>query len=346
MSEKFLSIIIPTYNMELYLKRCLDSLVSAIEILDNIEIVVVNDGSKDKSLLIANSYKDKYPDSVVVIDKQNGNYGSCINAALKVISGKYVKVLDADDWFNTQAFTKFVKCIESLDVDLVLTDYTKRFENDGKKLKVTYPFVEDKIYTSEIMKNSNFQNMQMHSVTYRTSILKRSSYLQTEGISYTDQEWILYPMKYVENIVYLKVDLYQYLLGREGQTMDSKVLYKNIKHHMMIAERMVGDSVSWYNNSKQSPQYVYCKARMLFYIRSIYKMVLLYSDGVQNLKYLSDFDNYISTRNTNFYADLLLSTIHNTFYPFHFIGYYHKKHKKLPFVAKLINKCMKLVQPV
>lgn len=345
MSDKLLSIIIPTYNMELYLKRCLDSLVAAIEILDNMEIVVVNDGSKDKSLLIANSYKEKYPCSIVVIDKQNGNYGSCINAALKVISGKYVKVLDADDWFNTQAFTNFVNSLTSLDVDLVLTDYTKQFENDGKKIKVTYPFVEDKIYTSEIMENSHFQNMQMHSVTYRTSILKRSSYLQTEGISYTDQEWILYPMKYVERVVYLKLDLYQYLLGREGQTMDSKVLYKNIKHHMIIAERMVDDSVSWYNNS-QSPQYIYCKARMLFYIRSIYKMVLLYSDDVQNLEYLSDFDNCISSRNTNFYDDLLLSTIHNTFFPFHFISYYHKKRKKLPFVAKLINKYMKFVQSV
>lgn len=131
MVNKILSIIIPTYNMELYLKRCIDSLVTAKQTLGDTEIIVVNDGSKDKSLSIANGYKELYPESLIVIDKTNGNYGSCINAALKIASGKYIKVLDADDWFNTNALVEFVMCLKSLDVDLVLTDYTVCFENSN-----------------------------------------------------------------------------------------------------------------------------------------------------------------------------------------------------------------------
>lgn len=226
MVNKILSIIIPTYNMELYLKRCIDSLVTAKQTLGDTEIIVVNDGSKDKSLSIANGYKELYPESLIVIDKTNGNYGSCINAALKIASGKYIKVLDADDWFNTNALVEFVMCLKSLDVDLVLTDYTVCFENSNIRKKYVFPFVENKEYSSSLMHDSNFQKMRMHCVTYRTEMLRKSKYFQTEGISYTDQEWILYPMAYVRKISYFRLNLYQYLLGRAGQTMDVNILAK------------------------------------------------------------------------------------------------------------------------
>ena len=97
--EKLLTIIIPTYNMEKYLDKCLSSLiVDDKELMTQLEVLVVIDGAKDRSSEIAHTYQDKYPDTYVVIDKENGNYGSCINRGLKEASGKYVKVLDADDY--------------------------------------------------------------------------------------------------------------------------------------------------------------------------------------------------------------------------------------------------------
>ena len=114
--SKLLSIIIPTYNMEALLPRCLDSLL-VDGALEQLEAIVVNDGSRDGSLAIANSYKERFPDTVTVIDKPNGNYGSTINAALPVAKGKYVKVLDSDDWFNSDALLQYLDSLKSVDAD-------------------------------------------------------------------------------------------------------------------------------------------------------------------------------------------------------------------------------------
>ena len=116
--EKVLSLIIPTYNMEKYLKKCLDSLI--VENMDLLEVLVVNDGSKDNSSKIAHEYEEKYPNTFRVIDKENGNYGSCINRGLAEAKGKYVKVLDADDCFDVNNFNKYLSFLQENDVDLVL----------------------------------------------------------------------------------------------------------------------------------------------------------------------------------------------------------------------------------
>ena len=106
--NKILTIIIPTYNMEKYLRRCLDSLIIDEEGMKQLEVLVINDDSKDSSSQIAHEYQDKYPDTYRVIDKENGNYGSCINRGLKETTGKYVKVLDADDWFDNKSLMLFL----------------------------------------------------------------------------------------------------------------------------------------------------------------------------------------------------------------------------------------------
>lgn len=82
--EKILTIVIPTYNMQDYLRRCLDSLIVPEEQMKHLEVLVVNDGSKDNSSAIAHEYQDKYPDTFRVIDKENGNYGSCVNRGLRM----------------------------------------------------------------------------------------------------------------------------------------------------------------------------------------------------------------------------------------------------------------------
>ena len=105
MKEKLLTLVIPTYNMEKYLEKCLDSLlVSDNEMLKTLEVLIVIDGAKDGSSAIGHRYQDLYPDTFRVIDKENGNYGSCINRGLKEATGTFIKILDADDWFDTKNF--------------------------------------------------------------------------------------------------------------------------------------------------------------------------------------------------------------------------------------------------
>ena len=123
--DKILTIVIPTYNMEKYLDKCLTSLiVGDFELMRRLEVLVVIDGAKDRSSEIAHSYENKYPDTFRVIDKENGNYGSCINRGLKEATGKYIKVLDADDSYNSSAFQRYLNALKTLDVDLVINNYT------------------------------------------------------------------------------------------------------------------------------------------------------------------------------------------------------------------------------
>ena len=120
---KLLTVIIPTYNMQEYLHRCLDSLIVQQPMRESLEVLVINDGGKDKSSIIAHEYEDRYPDTFKVIDKENDHYGSCVNRGLVEATGKYVKVLDADDWFDTGELEKLLEKLPSIDVDLIMTSY-------------------------------------------------------------------------------------------------------------------------------------------------------------------------------------------------------------------------------
>lgn len=110
MANKVLTIVIPTYNMEKFISRCLDSLL--ILNINDVEILVINDGSRDNSSKIAHEYQEKYPLSIKVIDKENGNYGSCINVALSMATGKYFRILDADDYFDNKSFANYVDMLK------------------------------------------------------------------------------------------------------------------------------------------------------------------------------------------------------------------------------------------
>ena len=122
--NKVLSIIIPTYNMEDYLRQCLDSLIIADDLMQQLEVLVINDGSKDQSSAIAHEYSRKHPSTIFVIDKENGNYGSCINRGLKEATGKFIKILDADDSFDSAALAEFINQLRDTNADLVITNFS------------------------------------------------------------------------------------------------------------------------------------------------------------------------------------------------------------------------------
>lgn len=227
-TQKVLSIIIPTYNMEKYLRHCLDSLI--VPNMDKVEVLVVNDGSKDSSSAIAHEYEDKYPQTFRVIDKENGNYGSCINRGLKEMTGKYVKVLDADDSFEKDNFNKYIELLEKLNADLVLTDY--HFVDEEDNITKTYSYA--KLYNiapkklinfSEIVDTTPFLIIRMHGVAFKSTVFDDLQYHQVEGISYTDAQWCLEPMINVKTVYYEPMVVYRYLFGRAGQTMENQAAH-------------------------------------------------------------------------------------------------------------------------
>lgn len=223
--EKLLSIIVPSYNMEKYLSKCLGSLiVEDSELLQSLDVIVVNDGSKDGTSEIAHEFERKYPGVFRVIDKQNGHYGSCVNVGLKVVRGKYVKILDADDTFSNSALASFLSCLKTISnqgraVDAVWTDFTI-VGNSGEIIEIRkYPWgLCDDITLHDVCSLSSDLVM-MHGITYNSGIFGGLDYHQTEGIAYTDGEWLFAPMSKVKKIMYFPVNLYQYLVGREGQSV-------------------------------------------------------------------------------------------------------------------------------
>ena len=134
---KILTVIVPVYNTEKYIKRCLDSLDNK-EINDKLEVLVVSDGSKDNAINIAKEYSKRLPDTFKIIEKENGGHGSTINKGLELATGKYFRVLDSDDWVDNVNFVEFVKRLEDQDADLVVTDYSKEFIYEGKSEKIVY----------------------------------------------------------------------------------------------------------------------------------------------------------------------------------------------------------------
>lgn len=231
--SKVISLIIPTYNMASLLPRCLDSIIDA-DVNEAIEAIVVNDGSKDNSLEIAREYEKKYPECITVIDKPNGNYGSTINAALPVAKGKYVKILDSDDWVDSEAFKGFVNELAGTDADIAVTHFNI-INSDGSKELSKYnvygrePYEYGKEYDlDEVLGGGYIRFFLMHALSYRTQMLLDAGYRQTEGISYTDTQWCTYPLFYSKSIVFFNLSVYQYNLAREGQTMDPKVILRSL----------------------------------------------------------------------------------------------------------------------
>lgn len=226
-AAKILTVIVPAYDMEGLLPRCLESLLVSGDRLPELEVVVVNDGSHDRTGEIAHGFANRHPGVFRVVDKANGNYGSCINAALPLATGFYVKVLDADDSVDTAAFGRLLAVLEEeaangdAATDLVVTDYFS-VDPEGTVLHRTgYRFPEGPDHHLSEMADGDAR-FTIHSIVYRRSVFDTIGYRQTEGMSYTDIEWIVEPMVRVRRVRYLPLPVTKYLVGRSGQTMEAE----------------------------------------------------------------------------------------------------------------------------
>ena len=236
--------------MEKYLSRNLDSFINS-GCLDVLELIIVNDGSKDNTLEIANDYKSKYTETVIVIDKPNGHYGSCVNAALQVATGKYFRIVDADDWVDSNTLRSLMSTLETVETDVVYTQFSNNYEDKGCTELVPYPkYVKwgEAAYLNDIIFETEY--LHMHCLTYKTEFLLRIGYRQTEGICYTDTEYVYKPLICAVDIYCIKDSLYQYYIGRNDQSTAPKVLAKNYSHFEKVLKSVVNHKPSEKLNNK------------------------------------------------------------------------------------------------
>ena len=303
-----LSIIIPAYNMENYLEKDLNTLVLPPELMQKIEIIIVNDGSTDKTSEIAHAFENEYNESVRVIDKRNGHYGSCINAGLHAATGTYVKILDADDSFDTDHLCAFVTELERSElnhenVDIFFTDYCT-VDEEGKLIRsYKYKLPPYRVICVNDSDDRIFNNIQHHAITYRRSLLIENNYHQSEGILYTDQEWITVPLLYVKKLKYIPLKLYKYLLGRDGQSMDKSVISKSTYTHIKLGENMVQAWLSAKNLSDQANINI-VKKRLVLYYAYVYWMFLVKYSCNESQELLREADEALLKMSPELYNEV------------------------------------------
>lgn len=244
--EKLLTVVVPVYKVEKYINKCLDSLIVPEEQMKLLEIIVVNDGTPDNSAVMAKEYEKRYPETFKVIDKENGGHGSAWNKGVELATGKYLRFLDSDDWLVN--FSKFLKKLEKYDVDMVFTGVHQTFEDSSKEDNnfMGISMISDKICevdkydwepTNKIYRGYNLTNFQM--CTYRTSIIKQYHPVFLEKMFYDDEILFALPLLSSKTFVYFDQILYVYLLGRSGQTMDPKVMVRNIDFKVKTRKYLV-----------------------------------------------------------------------------------------------------------
>lgn len=236
---KYITFAVPCYNSEDYMRRCVDSLLIGGQ---DVEIILINDGSSDHTAEIADEYAAAYPDLVRVVHKENGGHGSGVNKGLELANGIYYKVVDSDDWFDKDAYQKLLSSLKMFDTekpDLIVCNYVYDHLEEGTKKSMDYRnvFPKEKQCTwDEIGKFHPSQYLIMHSLMFRTEVLRVSGVKLPEHTFYVDNLFSYKPLPYAKTIYYMDIDLYHYYLGRDDQSVNEKVLMKRIDQQIRVTD--------------------------------------------------------------------------------------------------------------
>lgn len=235
-----LSIVVPCFNSAEYMGGSIDSLL--IEGTDDVEVVIVNDGSSDATAGIADDYAARYPGRVRAVHKENGGHGSAINAGLAVARGTYFKVLDSDDWLDPEAYREALALLRTWvrrdePVDLLITNFV--YEKQGKKRcqSVNYKRALPRnrvLGWPDVRSFLPWQPMLMHSMIYRTELLRDFGLDVPENCFYVDNYVAFAPLPKVRTLYYLEVDLYRYFIGRSDQSVNEKVMLSRIDQQLRV----------------------------------------------------------------------------------------------------------------
>ena len=262
--SKLLTIGIPAYNIEEYLPQCLDSLLYP-DLLDDLEVLVINDGSTDHTEAIALEYQDKYPHTVRVISKPNGGWGSGVNLAMSEAKGEFFKNLDSDDWFDEQGLRKLLENMRLHPADIMVSPGIEYSMKDGKCRPMQFPsrYVSGKVMSFPEMCTILNYLFRMQCLAFRTSQIRKNN-VHIDECYYSDLELIAYPLVDAETIFIQEEPVYIYRLGRDGQSMS----FTSMAKHMDDIAKVASGIASWYSDLKEKNMDASC----LKYFRRITKV--------------------------------------------------------------------------
>jgi len=271
---KVLTVAIPCYNSAEYMEKAIESLLPAG---DDIEILIVNDGSSDNTENIARQYEEKYSDIVKLINKTNGGHGDAVNTGIKYATGVYYKVVDSDDWVNSEVLIKIVKFLKEniekeIDLDMLITNYV--YDKVGVKRKKAIGYKSclpvDRYFTWEETKHfKSSQNILMHSVIYKKEVLDKCKIQLPKHTFYVDNIFVFQPLPYVKTLYYMNENFYHYFIGREDQSVNEKVMMNRIDQQVRVNKIMM-DHLDDVETTKRCRKYMEKYLYMITLVSSIY----------------------------------------------------------------------------
>ena len=306
---KLLTIAIPSYNSENYLSKCIESLLPGGE---DVEILVVNDGSKDNTSAIGHEYEAKYPGIVKVIDKENGGHGSAVNAGVEHATGLFFKVVDSDDWVKKSAYLEILEKLKDFagsDVilDMLISNFVYEKEGAAKKkvMRYAHALPKDTVFTwNDVGHFFKGQYILMHSVIYRTKLLRECGMKLPDHIFYVDNIFVYEPLPYVKNMYYMDVNFYRYYIGREDQSVNEKVMIGRVDQQLRVNKLMIDYTV---RNRKMIFANKRLKQYMLNYleiITTISSIMLILADTEEALDKKTELWEYLKASDSYLYRKL------------------------------------------
>lgn len=293
---KLLTVTVPCYNSQEYMKKCIDSLLVGGE---DVEIIIVNDGSSDNTKNIAEEYEKNYPSIIKVINKENGGHGSAVNAGIKHATGLYFKVVDSDDWVKESSYFEILKTLRELVggttvLDMLISNfvYEKVGENRKKVISFKHALPQNEMFTwDEVKYFTKTQYILMHSVIYRTKLLLDCGLELPEHTFYVDNIFVFVPLPYVKNMYYINTNFYRYYIGRDDQSVNEAVMIKRIDQQIRVNKIMIDYFVHTKISNKKTFRYM---VKYLDIITTVSSIMLIRAETEEALEKKEELWEYIN----------------------------------------------------
>lgn len=292
---KLLSVAIPCYNSQDYMEHCIETLLAGGE---DVEILIVNDGSSDRTAEIADKYANVYPTIVKAIHQENGGHGEAVNAGIRNAVGLYFKVVDSDDWVDQEAYKKILDTLRELSggqevLDMLISNFV--YEKEGSKhkkvMRYTGTLPEGQMFGwQNASRFKKGQYILMHSVIYRTHLLKECGLELPKHTFYVDNVFVYVPLPYVKKMYYLDVDFYRYFIGREDQSVNEKVMIKRIDQQIKVNKIMVEAVDIWKLQNRKLRRYMFNYLEIITVVSTI---MCIRSGTQENLEKKRELWKYI-----------------------------------------------------
>lgn len=297
---KLLTIIIPVYKVEAYIRKCLDSIIIDPDLMSLMDVLIINDGTPDNSAEISREYVKRYPGIFRQIDKENGGHGSVWNLGVKEAFGKYVKFLDSDDWLEN--LDKMLIKLKDTDADLIITSCICHCPgNELWKLEIK-DMVFDHVYDADqfdwLGNRSHGNFIFHHCAVYKTAMFRQYLSLFLEKQPYDDSILGVAPIIGAKTLVAWELEVYHYLMDREGQTISSEVRRRNVWAGIKVQKSIIEFVEEHPIIDNTSTKWLYFKQKLTKYYNYGYRSLLEDIPYHESKAYVKEWDSWVRQRNT------------------------------------------------